>query len=502
MSGGPTTSSEAAPRSEVEASPIRMSQARARAWLAGVLAFATVLRAWMFVGIVRIDSFRYVEVSHHVLSGGSLFDKGVFYASSRLSMFGPLIASNALFGYGEWASVAFPFVCSLGAVLVVYALGRELVDERVGLLAALGMAVAPIEVELGTQLLPDAIEALFVPLAVLFVVLAVRRERGWAWWAAASGASLALAYFARVNALVFLPGLLVVGLLLDRSRWKRTLPALAGFAAVLAVGAVAFWLLSGDPFADWTRTGQFYSAYQTSGFLQRGAPYVWLLFRQIAVFWVGPMMVVGVVWAFVRRRRAETLLAVWAVGFLSYLDIVSPLHGLASSYRYVEPLVAPVLLLFASGVTGIADRLRSARGERWGRVAVATACLLLAALIVPARAVTGAWRDAPRWTSVRSIAGVLTREFPSEKIFVDDALVLVALDYYSGYTRGRDTLAPLTAPTNRDARLFLTSERPITSSDSGVLVSVKGLPAGVSGAQVIAYPTPDGRLAVWRLSGR
>jgi 4-amino-4-deoxy-L-arabinose transferase-like glycosyltransferase len=456
----------------------------------------------MFVGIVRLDSFRYVEVSHHVLSGGSLFDKSVFFASSRLSLFAPLIASNALFGYGEWACVLFPFVCSLGAVLVVYALGRELVDERVGLLAALGMAVAPLEVELGTELLPDTIESLFVPLAVLCVVLAVRRERGWAWWAAASGVSLALAYFARVNALVFLPGLLIVGIVLEPSRWKRTLPALAGLGGVLALGAVTFWLLSGDPFVDWTRAGQAYSAYQSDGFLERSAPYVWLICRQVAIFWVGPAMVAGLAWALVRRRRAETLLALWAVGFLVYLDVVSPLHGLASSYRYVEPLVAPVLLLFAAGTIGVASWLRSRYGVWWGRVAVALVCVLLAALLVPARMVTTAWRDKPRWASVRSIGALLTREHDDTVVYVDDPYVFVALDFYTGYSYDRDALAALDGPVNRGARLFLTSERSPTASDRGVLVSVRGLPDGVRGTAMGAYATPDGRLTAWRLLGR
>jgi 4-amino-4-deoxy-L-arabinose transferase-like glycosyltransferase len=480
----------------------RLAPGARRIALASLLVLAGALRAWLFVGIVRLDSFRYVEVSHHVLSGGSLFDKSVFFASSRLSMFGPLIASNALLGYGEWACVLFPFVCSIAAVAVVYALGRELVDERVGLLAAFGMAVAPIEVELATALLPDAVESLFLLLAVLFVVLAVRRDRGWAWWAVLSGASLGLAYFARVNALVLLPGLLAAGLMLDRPRWRRTLPVLGGLAAVLALGALAFWLMSGDPFVDWTRMGATYTEYQAGGFLERSSPYVWLLFRQPAIFWVGPLMLAGVGWAFVRRRPAETLLAIWAVGFLLYLDVVSPVHGLALSYRYVEPLVAPVLLLFASGVVGAADRLGASRGRRWAAAAVAAACLLLALLVVPARFVSGAWRNAPRWASVRSIADLLTSEYPSDTVYVDDTLVLVALDYYTGYSYGRDTLEPVGAPVNRGARLFLTSERRPTPSEQGVLVTVQGLPEGLRGQDMVSYPTPDGDLAVWRLTGR
>jgi 4-amino-4-deoxy-L-arabinose transferase-like glycosyltransferase len=487
-------------RAESPTTPIAATHRRMA--LAAILGLAAALRAWMFVGIVRLDSFRYVEVSHHVLSGGSLFDPSVFYASSRLSMFGPLIASNAILGYGEWACVLFPLACSLGAVWVVYALGRELIDDRVGLLAALVMAVAPLEVELGTQLLPDTIEALFVPLAILLAVLAVRRDRRWAWWAFASGVSLALAYFVRVNALVFLPGVLVVGAVLDPARWRRTLPVFAGLGSVVVLGALAFWVLSGDPFVDWTRTSQFYSTYQSTGFLERSAPYVWLMFRQGAVFWVGPMLLAGIAWAVHRKRRAETLLAVWAVGFLVYLDVVSPMHGLASSYRYLEPLVAPAVLLFASAALSVADRLRAVRGAKWGRAAVLTVCVLIALLVVPARIVTRARRDNPRWASVRSIGGMLTRDHATDTVFVDDHYVLVALDYYTGYSYGRDALAAPDAPANAGSRMFLTSEHAPTSADSGVLVTVRGLPTPLLGMSVVAYPTPDGQLTVWSLRAR
>lgn len=68
-------------------------------WLlfASVMALALVVRLVCFVGIVRLDMFRYVELSNHVLSGGSLFDKNVFYASSRLT----LLAPQRVHGHGR-----------------------------------------------------------------------------------------------------------------------------------------------------------------------------------------------------------------------------------------------------------------------------------------------------------------------------------------------------------------------------------------------------------------
>ena len=353
-------------------------------WLlfASVLLVALAVRLVLFVGIVRLDMFRYLEMSNHVLSGGSLFDKTVYYYSGRLALVGPLFLFNRIFGFSELASVLWPLLCSLASVTGVFFIGRELYGSRVGLLAALGMALVPLQVELGTQVLPDPIEGGFLVLAVLFGIFAITRDRGWRWWAIGSGAALALAYFTRVNAIIFLPGILVIGAILKPSRWRRSLWALAGVVGVLAGAAVIFWALSGDPLVDWHRTAQFYSSYAGTGFVFREQRF-WrqmLNVRQYATAWLLPVLALGTSWALARRQRASWLMLVWAYAFWIYLDVISPLHGLDTSYRYVEPLVPPVLLLFSAGVIGVSDRSRGVRGVWTGRFVVVSACVLLSVL--------------------------------------------------------------------------------------------------------------------------
>jgi hypothetical protein len=449
-------------------------------WLAFILAVALGLRLQMFGGIIRLDMFRYMEVSYHVLHGGSLFDQNVFYASSRLTLLAPLLLFNWLFGYGEHVSTLWPLMCSIGIVAVAFLIGRELFDDRVGLVAAALAAFAPIEIELATQLLPDAVEGFFVGLAIYLGIRAVKRDRGWRAAAALSGAALALAYFTRVNAVLFMPGLLALGLLLDPSKWRRSLWALAGFAGILGAAAVVFWALSGDPLVDWHKTQAFYAAYRTTGFIVRKHPFWYLIAREVALTWLWPTLAFGAAVAAVRTfrprrgsgagqaeeghigmsgppaRRAEAMLVIWALGFYFYLDVVSAYQGLDASYRYAEPMVLPALVLAAAGVVWLWRALPGA-ARALPVVGLAVALLLMAR---SAGIDTSRYARNIRWAAIRSAAKVVAKPGEDRPVYVDDPWVFVSLDYYSRYRLGRDTLAPVGAPVNRGSRLSSLSEVP------------------------------------------
>lgn len=460
---------------------------------AAVLVVAALVRATNFVGICRLDMFRYLELSNHVLLGGSLFDENVFYASSRLPLMGPLIASNAALGWGEWASVLWPFICSLGTVLVVMLLGRELWDWPTGLIAGLFAAVITIEVELGTQLLPDPIQAFFTVLAIYCAVRAITVDERWGRWAIGAGFALGLAYLTRVNAIIFLPGVLVVGAILDRSRWKRSLWALVGLAGALAGAAAVFFVLSGDPFIDWRRTAEFYAEYQQTGFFEREESFFELMRMTPSLRWVLPLLALGTVYAAIDRKSRSVLMLVWAFGFWFYLDVVSAWHGLDNSYRYAEPLVAPALLLAAAAVGSVLRPPSAA----WRKAAVALALIgVLVSMNSLTPDVVEGFRGNTRWTAVRSVAETLAPYQPAT-VWVDSRFDLYALNYYSGFAFDRDTIEPPDAPVNSRARLFLTEELPFSEGPGDYLVTTASVdPERFE--EVAGFPQRYDTLTVWR----
>lgn len=460
------------------------------------LAVALFVRMMKFVGICRLDMFKYLELSDHVLRGGSLFDPQVFFAAARLPLMMPLIWSNRLFGYSELASVGWPLVCSLISVVLAYVLARELFDDTTAFAAAMLMAVFPLEVELATQLLPDAIEGMFVLAAATFAVLAARSERRWRLLAVLAGASLGMAYYTRVNALVFLPGLLAVGAILRPSSWRRSLWVLVGLAAAAALFALAFWGLSGDPLVDIHKSQQTYSDYSSSGFIVRADSFAGLIRKEPALYWMLPLAPLALLGAALRRDRGVALLGIWIVGFYVYLEWVSRLHGLDSSYRYIEPLVPAFLVLVGLGAAELV------RGKRlWRLAAVAAVGVLAMALMFRTSGkVARRYNGHPRWQSMRVVARELA-ENPERTLFVDHSWHLVAVNYYGGYRFGRDTLEPAGSALNAEARLFKLGEpgAPQPEPGSWLLLSEK-TPAPPAGADLVReYPYSEGKLGLYDL---
>ncbi len=440
--------------------------------------------------------FRYLELSNHVLSGGSLFDESVFYASSRLPLIGPLLASNALLGWGEWASVLWPFICSLGTVLVTILLGRELWGWRTGLIAGLIMAVMPMQAELGTQLLPDPIQGFFTVLAVYCAVRAIIRDERWLTWAIGAGFALGLAYLTRVNAIVFLPGILAVGAILDRTRWKRSLWALAGLGAALVAAAAVLFALTGDPIIDWRRTAEFYASYQQTGFFEREETFLELMLTTPSLIWVLPLLTLGAIYAAFDQKGRSVLMLVWALGFWFYLDVVSGWHGLDNSYRYAEPLVAPTVLLASAGIaTAARSKVHIARRLLVGLALV----LMLNSMHALVPDTVKGFQKNTRWAAVRSVSDVLDEHQPAT-VWVTSRYDLYSLNYYSGFAFDRNTLEPPDAPVNGSARLFLDTEVPYSEEPGTFLVTIGEVdPAHFD--EVASFEQRNDTLTVWRRVG-
>jgi 4-amino-4-deoxy-L-arabinose transferase-like glycosyltransferase len=449
-------------------------------------AVAAAVRLWAFSGVTRLDMFRYVEISYHVLHGGSLFDPQVFFASSRLPLMLPLIASNAIGGFGEHASVLWPLICSVAAVVIAYLLARELFGDAAGILAGMLMAVFPLEVEMGTQLLPDPIEGLFVLAAIYFAVLAVNRDSNWRRWSILSGVCVLIAYQTRVNAILFLLGVLAVGAILHPERWRRSLWAVLGVAIGVVGFGLAFWALSGDPIIDLHKALQAFGAYRSSGFIVRRATFAFLIRNEPSLVWAIPAGILGLVGLALRPERRKWLLAAWAILFYVYLEFVSPLHGLDSSYRYAEPLIAPLLILGAAGVIELVRRTRAHASQV---VAAFVGGMVVLAMLQSDLSIARSWRDGPIARSQRLIASIIARD-PKAVVYYDHPGFMVAVNYFSGYTLGRDTLDPPSAPVNRKARLFLLSEKTPTPGRAALVVAAytKDVPAGAVLVRAIPYP--------------
>jgi mannosyltransferase len=137
------------------------------------------------------------------------------------------------FGTGEVGVRSLSALIGVLTVPVAFALGRELVSERAGLLAAALAAVNPLLVWYSQEARAYALLVLLSALATLYCVRASRDEddrRSLRWWAVCSALALATHYFA-----IFVVGPLTLWLV---ARRRRRRPALVA-SAVIGIAGLA-----------------------------------------------------------------------------------------------------------------------------------------------------------------------------------------------------------------------------------------------------------------------
>ncbi len=320
-----------------------------------------MIRLWAFGGLefgLGDDDAAYVAVAQN-LANGFLPDGDAEWFGGRAVFLWPVALVFRMAGADDYRAVAWPFACSLLAILAAFLVGRQITGRRAALVAAGLVAVAPVEVLWATRLRPDAVMPAFVALAV-WAALRARSAGRPAWWLAGAGALLGAAWSARETALVMLPIILLAAWPVLRRAWRRLDALVAGLVAVplaevavFAVDGRPLWPLTAtadagsfrSPVAGWEATTAYLGQLVTQ-VLDPGSPLVLVL----------PVMLVAIGAAIIRRERAVALPAAWlAWGFL-YLE-VGTLISVDKPARFLTLLTVPAALLIAIALDGRASAL-------------------------------------------------------------------------------------------------------------------------------------------------
>ena len=150
--------------------------------LAAVMALALVLRLTFVTGMVHSDDLEYAVAAHQFATSGfhltaTSHDKsGAQAGRGRLTMYVPVGVLYRLFGVSDVTTLAWPLLCSLLTVVLVYCVTALLANESSALFAAFVWAVLPVDIALATSLLPDGPLAMFSTAAVLLFLIADRSD--------------------------------------------------------------------------------------------------------------------------------------------------------------------------------------------------------------------------------------------------------------------------------------------------------------------------------------
>lgn len=334
------------------------------------------------------------ELDHHALRVGNLL---------------PVRAFLELFGYGQVAYYAWPFMTGILLVVAVFFLGTVLFGRWTAAAATVLVVFHPVLVDTvirfgsermtSWQLLPDIPSTAFFTLGLALLAAGAQRTdrdgraggAASAWWFLLAGASFGWAYLVRELTVFVFPVILLVLLAwrLPLRRWGQVASTmLAALALELVVNALAH----GDALVRLKVGGEHGSPIEGITRLDAllrfpravvGYPQTVVVLTAVALMVAGALLV---------RRRGNVLMLAWFVSMWLPLTLVSGLidPGFirinASLMRYWVPVV-PVVCLGAAAA--VASGLAFARRRLPDRQGVGTAVtagvvvLALAAWVVP-----------------------------------------------------------------------------------------------------------------------
>lgn len=393
-------------------------------------------------------SFPDVPLDHHALRIGNLLPTRLFLD---------------LFGYGQVAYYAWPFLTGILLVVATFALGNVLFGRWVGAAAALLMVFHPVlvdtEIRPGVermtswQLLPDIPSAAFLTLGFALMIGAAQRrtpdgsdrDGGPTWWYVVAGLSFGWAYLVRELSVFVFPVILgvLIAWRLPLRRWAQVaLPMLA----CLALELVLAFAVHGDALAR-LHIGVEHGGVPRNELSRIDAllrlPRAIVAYPQTAV--VLASIVLTILGALLVRKRGHVLMLGWFLSVWVPLTLVSGLLHPdyikinASLIRYWIPVLPALCIGAASAVAALLDAVRrQAPSSAQRRVALGCALVALAALALWCVPLGDDIADNPRdatWNSLRAELEAIDDEV--DTVVADDRTSLI-LGIYQREPAGGD----------------------------------------------------------------
>lgn len=214
-------------------------------WRAVALALITLLGAfYRFYRLDELPADMTADIGHLWVDSERILhgDYPIFstiHPGREIMMFYLVAAYVRLFGHSYFAHKAVAALIGTATIPLIYLLGRECFNQRVGLLAALFLAVAKWPVVMSRIGWRLVLGPPFVALTCLFLIRALRRNRRRDWLA--TGLALGFSLYTYNALRAFLPAVALAlglqGLLLGRRFWQCALSNV-GLGALATVGAL------------------------------------------------------------------------------------------------------------------------------------------------------------------------------------------------------------------------------------------------------------------------
>jgi hypothetical protein len=221
-----------------------------------------------FTGIVYVDSQDegiYLTSAHSLINGYFTLNNYANYNSSHIAnpaeafkfrpmVFYPPFLFFTIFGITNLTAVLFSIICSLLLIVVIFELGKFLVNEKVGLLSAFLIVIFPLNIIYSTRLMPEAALSLFFALSVLFFLKAAKtsgkiimsKDKLFYFL---TGLSIGLGYLTKITIFLVIPIILLITITQKKFSRKYIFIVL-GFLLILIPEGLYYYSVSGDFFLN------------------------------------------------------------------------------------------------------------------------------------------------------------------------------------------------------------------------------------------------------------
>ena len=171
----------------------------------------------------------------------------------RWMMIFSITASFILFGFSDFSAALFPLLCSLGSILLIFYMGKNLFNEKTGLIAAFLLSIFPLNVIYSTRITPEVPLAFFMALSVFMFLLGEQRKKDRGFlnlknlYFLLSGVFLGIGYLTKESAII-LASFFILYSLYKRKIRKEYLLIFIGFLMIYSIEGFYYYDNTGDFF--------------------------------------------------------------------------------------------------------------------------------------------------------------------------------------------------------------------------------------------------------------
>jgi hypothetical protein len=419
----------------------------------GIVLGALILRLALFIGYQGADDRTYIAYARLYAMGGSiaaarLLDPWIGRTGGWL----PMALFMKAFGGAEWVLCLYSLLCSLGGIVLAYLLGSKLFSPRHGLLAALLLALLPLDIIYASRAFADEAVGFWCACVLTIYLIAERQCAVRPYFFA--GLVAGVAYLTKETS-VFL-GVPLVLLMWHRRKleWRKVGLLAAGFLVAFGFELVFWSATTGDPLYRWHATlgsrdqiviGKTYSSWidwipgplPTEVFRTKNSVFEAILMfatnEEFGFFYylVWPIAI----WCLWRRKREADPLARFLIPMalvLLFFPFHFPRYTLNRDPRYYTTLSVPAVVLLAWWTL---------RLKPWSRRAIVGGLILT---WIPCLYVG---RSGSEMGAQRRLLDFV-RSHPSERIWLSSrhASDLIVLSHFDPALKLSITWLPATAP--------------------------------------------------------